>query len=217
MVAPTATPSSSEFNLKVATPLANPAPPALQPVPVLPVPPPPAQLEGLPIPDPVTLAALPPLAAPPPPPQRGKPIPPPAGPLHDSVSALEAPPPAAAQHLPITAPPANSSGASATTPNSFRLVFSGSSTDLPDSATALLQQLAGMMVGDPHLRLKLNSFASGSTDNPVAARRLSLQRALKLREALVGLGISSLRVDVLALGMTATGSPADRIDIVTAN
>ncbi len=230
MIAPAATPPSSEFNLKVATPLANPAPPVLEPVPVLP-PPPPTQLEQLTVPEPMVLATLPPLAVPASPPQRGKPIPPPPGPPHDSVSALEAPPvssisPAVAPEprrstvsLPAGNGPAapTKAGSVGAIPTSYRLIFSGQSLDLPDTSPAVLQQLAAAMTEDPHLRLKLNSFASGSTDNPVAARRLSLQRAIKLREALVGLGISSLRVDVLALGLTAPEPPADRIDIVPAN
>ena len=237
MVAPTATPSSEDFNLKVATPQVNPPRPTLEPVPVLAPPPPPVTLEPLPTPEPVALAALPDIAAPQAPPQRGAPIPPPPGPPHDTVSGIEAPPTPAPGLVPAPAPEPRRSTASlpvgggpgtapahpgsGTTPTvpapSYRLVFAGQSPDLPDTAPALLRQLAALMTDAPQLRLKLNSFASGSADNPVAARRLSLQRAMALRQALVGFGVSSLRVDVLALGLTATEPPADRIDIVPAN
>ena len=66
----------------------------------------------------------------------------------------------------------------------------------------------------PGMRLKVAAYASGEVENPVPARRLSLQRALKVREALAGEGIASLRVDVLALGLTAAAPPLDRVDLI---
>jgi outer membrane protein OmpA-like peptidoglycan-associated protein len=112
--------------------------------------------------------------------------------------------------------PAPAASGNADLQASYRVVFAGQSTDLPDTSAPLLRQLAALMTNDPKLRLKLNSFASGSADNPVAARKLSLQRALTLRQALVGFGISALRMEVLALGLAAD-APADRIDIAPAN
>ena len=215
MVAPEATASSPDFNIRVAKPLTNPAAPVLEPLPVPELPPPPVVMQPLPNPEAPALVALPVAAAPATPPQRAKPITAPGEPPHDTVSALD-PKPKQTASLPIgtgkQAPPPPTEAHEA----SYRLEFAGQSADLPASADALLDSLAGLLSRNEHLRLNLNSFASGSTDDPVAARRLSLQRALKVRSVLTGKGILSTRVDVLALGMTALEPPADRIDLVPA-
>jgi outer membrane protein OmpA-like peptidoglycan-associated protein len=234
MVAPKATPPSKDFNLQVAQPLTNPTPPDLVAPPVPALPPPPVTMDQLTAPDPATLDALPDIPAPAPAPQRSRPIPPPPGQPGDTVSAIEALPSnatdatAAAAPTPVPAPGAHQQTASLPAPiprtattaaadATYHLEFAPKSTDLPDATAGTLQRLAAVMTKDPVLRLKFSAYASGSTDDPVAARRLSLQRALKLRQALVALGISSLRVDILALGLNTTESPADRIDITPAN
>jgi len=218
MVAPEASPSSPDFNIRVAKPLANPEAPALVPLPVPDPPPPPVVMQPLPNPEPPALVALPVAEAPPTPPQRAKPITAPAEPAHDTLSALEPktePKPQQTASLPMGGAPAKRAATEAYEPL-YRLEFAGPSPELPASAGALLGTIAGLLSRNEHLRLKLNSFASGSTDDPVAARRLSLQRALKVRAMLIEKGIPSTRVDVLALGLTATEPPADRIDLVPA-
>ncbi|MEI7608912.1 MAG: OmpA family protein, partial [Rhodospirillaceae bacterium] len=96
----------------------------------------------------------------------------------------------------------------------FRLLFAPGSAELPAATSALLREIADALGREPAMRLKVLAYASGEADNPVPARRLSLQRALKVREALAGEGIASLRIDVLALGLGATAPPLDRVDLV---
>ncbi|MEI8393712.1 MAG: hypothetical protein WCF85_03180 [Rhodospirillaceae bacterium] len=215
MIAPAVPPSSSEFNVKVAKPLVNPDRPLFEPLPVPASPPPPVAMAPLEAPDKPMLPSMPALAAPAEPPQRGQPIPRPAEPPRDSVSALTASPPAPLR-APISAPPAVLSPGT-----SWRLVFAGQSADLPGNAADVVGTVAKVMVADDHLRLKLYSYASGAADEPLPARKLSMQRGLKLRAALIERGIASTRVDVLSLGLGigaegAGNGPADRIDLIPA-
>ena len=209
MVAPVPPPSSPDFNIRVAKPLPNPETPFLAPLPVPDAPPPPVVLEPLPNPEVPVLEALPAAPEPSAPVQRAQPISRPAEPARDTVTGLT---PRQTASLPPAAP------APAPVPEaSYRLVFAAGSADLPASAISLVATLADLLTQDEHLRLKLNSYASGAADEPVAARKLSLQRALKVRSALVDKGIASTRVDVLALGFGDGATPADLIDIVPAN
>lgn len=210
MVAPEAPPSSPDFNVRVAKPLPNPEAPFMAPLPVPNAPPPLATFQPLPNPETPALAALPAAPVMAAPSQRAQPISRPAEPARDTVTALT-PKPAQTASAPAAAASAGAPVAS------YRLVFPVGADQLPDTAAALVATLADSLVRDEHLRLKLSSYASGSTDDPVAARRLSLQRALKFRSALVDKGIASTRVDVMALGLGDGGSPADRIDILPVN
>ena len=225
MVAPVPPPPSPDFNVKVAKPLPTPVVPTFEPLPVPAAPPPPVVMAALDPPEPVALPALPALAPPPVPPQRDKPILRPAEPAHDTVSALETLPPHQAPQqtaaLPIAVPPSPASRTTAppVTIPSLRLEFTGESTDFPATAPTVLDQVAALMTADPQLRFKLRSFATGPVGEPVVARKLSLQRALKVRAALVDRGIGSTRVDVLALGTGSSteAGPPDRIDLVPAD
>ena len=97
-----------------------------------------------------------------------------------------------------------------------RLVYRPSSQDPLDTGglDAVLDQVARMMAETPSLRLQLESYASGTVDTEIEARRMSLRRALALREWLVELGIRRTRIDVRPLGATAPDDPADRVDLI---
>ncbi|HVZ27227.1 MAG TPA: OmpA family protein, partial [Rhizomicrobium sp.] len=45
------------------------------------------------------------------------------------------------------------------------------------------------------------------------ARRLSLKRALAIRQVLIDDGVPSERIDVRAMGGADDGGPADRVDV----
>ncbi len=66
---------------------------------------------------------------------------------------------------------------------------------------------------DPSLRLQLLAYAGGESLSPSKARRLSLSRALSARTFLIENGLRSTRIDVRALGDTATDEPVNRVDI----
>jgi hypothetical protein len=71
----------------------------------------------------------------------------------------------------------------------------------PDAAARdALKQLGGSLAARPTGRVTVEAQASGPADDVSAARRLSLARALAVRQALVAGGIAETRVDVRALG-----------------
>jgi outer membrane protein OmpA-like peptidoglycan-associated protein len=218
MVAPTAPPPSPDFNVKVAKPLVVPAPPQLAALPEVPVPPP--ELTGmvpLVTPEVPRLVALPPVGAAPEPPQRGQPMARPA-PSPEPAPAPTAPaavPPPVVRPAP---PPAALPAAGTATVAETRLLFRPGSAELPDGAPAALDQLAGLLTVADRQRLQLRAYASGSADAPVEARKLSLARALRVRDYLAGRGVDSVRVDLRPLGLGGgTSGPEDRVDLVPVN
>lgn len=91
--------------------------------------------------------------------------------------------------------------------------FAPKSASLPGTARAPLDRLAARLAGDPRLRIELLAFAGGS-DREAQAHRLSLERALTLRQYLMSLGIPRVRIIVRALGNGTGGGDQDRVDVV---
>lgn len=106
------------------------------------------------------------------------------------------------------------------------LVFAPDSATLSAEAKGMLKDLAAHFPAhDENARLQLVAYAGGEGMSASRARRLSLARALSVREYLIANGIDGARMDVRALGDPAAkspsgspaGSPADspanRVDI----
>jgi outer membrane protein OmpA-like peptidoglycan-associated protein len=102
------------------------------------------------------------------------------------------------------------------------LVFAPETAALSAEAKATLKDLAARFPAhDENVRLQLIAYASGEGMSASKARRLSLARALSVREYLIANGIEGTRMDVRALGDEAgrlpngspAGSPANRVDI----
>ena len=89
--------------------------------------------------------------------------------------------------------------------------------ELPESATAVLNDLADQLLADETLRVQVLSYAGGAADGASAARLMSLNRALEVRTFLMERDIRRTRIDVRALGDTAPAPPSDRIDLVISN
>ena len=207
MITPQPPPSSPEFNARMAKALPLPEPPNLGTMATPAAPGPVARMEPLPHPPPLDLSAAP-VAEPGTPPMIAHPLPRPtagAAPPDDTGPAADPMSP------PVLAP---QPGGDAGVEGSFRLLFAPGSPDLPAAAAGLLREIADSMAREPTLRLRIAAYASGDAENPVPARRLSLQRALKVREALAGEGIASLRVDIQALGLGDGSTPRDRVDLI---
>ena len=96
---------------------------------------------------------------------------------------------------------------------SIRILFASDASDLPDSAKKELADVVARIRDDPSLRLQLLAYAGGESLSPSKARRLSLSRALSARTFLIENGLRSTRIDVRALGDTATDEPVNRVDI----
>lgn len=107
-------------------------------------------------------------------------------------------------------------------PATAQLVFAPETAALSAEAKATLKDLAARFPAhDENVRLQLIAYASGEDMSASKARRLSLARALSVREYLMANGIEGTRMDVRALGDEAgrlpngppAGSPANRVDI----
>lgn len=131
-------------------------------------------------------------------------------PAEGAPVATEAMPPRAEPKV-ATAPP---EPAVTLTKEAVRIQFGPGASDLPETAEPSIQELAGLMAREPSLRLQLLAFATGTKETASQARRLSLNRALAVRGALIDAGVRSTRIDVRALGNKTEESPADRVDIL---
>jgi len=147
-------------------------------------------------------------SAPPPPPALDTPAPPrpPARPVASAPAPTA--PAAAAAPAPGAAPPQVAAAAGVLS----RVLFSGGSADINEAGRRELSQLADRLGRDSESRIQLLAYADGTPESESQARRLSLSRALAVRSFLIDQGIRSTRVNVQALGIKATGGPADRVD-----
>jgi len=96
------------------------------------------------------------------------------------------------------------------------LSFSRSSENINEDALPTLDKLAAVLQANSGVRVTLTAYADNSSGiSPREARRLSLSRALAVRDYLTTKGISSGRIDVRALGanVPTSSGDADRVDI----
>lgn len=227
-----AAPKTAASKSEAAAPVAMaPAPvqPAPAPAPVQPAPAaPPVAAAPMPTPVPGTpMAVAPPpqtsapVAAAPVPAPVPVPTPPPApaatpapAPMPAPVATpAPAPAPAPAQQM-ATAPaaprpvPAPSAQGGVVT-----MAFPSGQGELPNADLAALDGLAKQYASGED-RLQIRAYASSTVaDGGSGARRLSLTRALAVRQYLIDKGIRSTRIDVRALGAPTDGSAADRVEI----
>ena len=155
-------------------------------------------------------------SAPPPPPPRQKssaavPKPKAARPPRDEteVASREPPPP----ETPAPKPPADPH---AGLTKKGEVLFSGSDIDpKPDSADALKAMASNLnsALDSGAARVELEAFGGAPGDKSSDARRLSLRRALAVRQLLIDSGIPANRIDVRALGSADDHGDADRVDV----
>jgi outer membrane protein OmpA-like peptidoglycan-associated protein len=132
--------------------------------------------------------------------------------------------PPAALPLPAAAPPAAPLAAPSApsladhvAPNaSLRIAFASGQADLSPDSTQTIRQFAGTAPKSDAAAFSVAAYAAGNPDDASTARRLSLSRALAVRDALIQDGVPSARIYVRALGSKAGDGPADRVDISTA-
>jgi outer membrane protein OmpA-like peptidoglycan-associated protein len=179
----------SDFgNVAVARP-ANPVPQA-----------PPAKIEPKFKPEPVRT----------PPPQRVARIePPPARTLPPQRVARTEPPPAR------TLPPARNPEADSGSKRGV-VLFAPDATDPSVSALQSVKSLAGDLsatLAEGSSRVQLLAFGGPQGEKSSNTRRLSLKRALVIRQILIDNGVPSERIDVRAMGGTDDSGPLDRVDV----
>lgn len=171
-----------------------------------------------------------PAALPPQPEATAAPLPPvhlhpPPAAAHRAVSAAK-PSPAVPVPAPAAAPPQTP-----TKPAPQAAVERGlvkQATVLFDNGSASLSSTGHAMIGELFTSLKtalnagaqrveLIGYGGDPGDTSSAARRLSLERALMVRQALIGGGIPSERIDVRALGGDAEHGTTERVDVFIKN
>jgi len=90
--------------------------------------------------------------------------------------------------------------------------FAAGQGDLPAGQLAALDAMANQYAAGED-RLQVRAYAANTAgDGGSGARRLSLTRALAVRQYLIDKGIRSTRIDVRALGAPTEGTP-DRVEI----
>jgi outer membrane protein OmpA-like peptidoglycan-associated protein len=95
------------------------------------------------------------------------------------------------------------------------ILFNTGTTELPAETFETIRVLAGTLnrgLSAGASRVQLMAFGGGRGDKSSDARRLSLKRALVLRQILIEDGVSADRIDVRAMGGADSG-PADRVDV----
>ena len=94
------------------------------------------------------------------------------------------------------------------------VLFETSKKELPDGSKKELDKLASTMKNDTGLRLKLLAYASNQGGSKSNVRRMSLSRALAMREYLLKQGVQSTKIEVRALGDKNNGGNPDRVDAI---
>jgi outer membrane protein OmpA-like peptidoglycan-associated protein len=96
------------------------------------------------------------------------------------------------------------------------ILFAKDAPDPAQGALGAIKFLAGdlntAMVG-PAARVELQAYGGAKGDKGSDARRLSLKRALAIRQVLIDDGVSPDRIDVRAMGGADDSGPADRVDV----
>ena len=187
---------------KLASPGAGNVAPAA-PAPAAPAPAPPA---------PAASAALPPIPSPSAPPPAA--VLPATPPPNVRLAPLEPEPPKA---KPPPAPEpvvaADAGGGAAPIADGLRVTFGNDRSELNPASETALKQFADKAPKGESASINVLSYAAGNPDDPSAARRLSLSRALAVRSVLMAEGIPSARIYVRALGATSGDGPPDRVDV----
>ena len=176
----------------------------------------------------VAKAAPPPPAAPVPPPPasdyspfRPQPTGPSAAP---APKPAEAPKPAPKQQIARAEPPPARTTPSAPaeaplTPGLTKrsvILFAPDATDPAKSALGAIKYLAEDLTkatSGPGSRVQLQAYGGTRGDKGSDARRLSLKRALSIRQVLIDDGVPAERIDVHAEGGVDDSGPADRVDV----
>ena len=136
-----------------------------------------------------------------PPPQRVVPAEPPA----QRMASIEPPP--ARTPRPARNPEADSGSKRGV------ILFAPNATDPSSSALESAKSLAGNLNAEGTARVQLLAFGGQRGDKSSATRRLSLKRALVVRQILIDNGVPSERIDVRAMGGTDDDGPTDRVDV----
>ncbi len=99
-------------------------------------------------------------------------------------------------------------------PSVSSISFGAGDGQLDKSGVQVAEKLANILVLNREARITLMAYAGvGDGRSPRDARKLSLSRALALRDFLVSKGVETGRVDVRPMGANVTSGDMDRVDV----
>ncbi|MGH6828383.1 MAG: OmpA family protein [Rhizomicrobium sp.] len=96
------------------------------------------------------------------------------------------------------------------------ILFAPQSPDPAQSALGAIKFLAGDLdaaMTRASSRVEIQAYGGNRGDKSSNARRLSLKRALAIRQVLIDDGVPAERIDVHAMGGADDSGPADRVDV----
>jgi outer membrane protein OmpA-like peptidoglycan-associated protein len=96
------------------------------------------------------------------------------------------------------------------------ILFAPQAADPAQSALGAIKFLAGDLsaaMNTASARVEIQAFGGNRGDKGSDARRLSLKRALAIRQVLIDDGVAAERIDVRAMGGADDSGPADRVDV----
>lgn len=131
--------------------------------------------------------------------------------LLSGAEAKPAPSPADTQRLAALPPAAAEPGLS----RQSSILFAPGAAEPAPSALDTVREMSGALASQlagGSARIQLEAYGGKKDDKSSDARRLSLKRALIVRQLLIDDGVPSERIDVRAMG-GASDSPLDRVDI----
>ena len=94
------------------------------------------------------------------------------------------------------------------------IIFRREKVQLTNTEQEKLDNVAIKLLNEPDQRLQLVAYATTASENASVARRLSLLRALEIRNILIQKGVSATTMSVRALGDRVKSDPPDRVDII---
>ncbi len=139
-----------------------------------------------------------------------------------NLGGMAAPPPPPTRTASANPPPANITtppGAEVETPGLSKrsvILFAPQAADPAESALGAIKFLAGDLnaaMNSASARIQIQAYGGNRGDKGSDARRLSLKRALAVRQVLIDDGVPAERIDVRAMGGVDDKGPADRVDV----
>ncbi|MBI1273240.1 MAG: OmpA family protein [Alphaproteobacteria bacterium] len=96
------------------------------------------------------------------------------------------------------------------------IAFEGRSDELTEEGIVTAAKVARLLVNNPGSRIQVTAYAANNNDvSTREARRISLARALAVRNTLIGQGVDSSRIDVRAMGANVPSGEPDRVDLTS--
>lgn len=115
----------------------------------------------------------------------------------------------------VTPPPASGGETPGLSKRSV-ILFAPLAADPAESALGAIKFLAGDLnsaMTSASSRVQIQAYGGNRGDKGSDARRLSLKRALAIRQVLIDDGVAAERIDVRAMGGVDDKGPADRVDV----